>query len=301
MKMAFFPGCLIPVKYPFIELSVRKTLPPLGIEIVDMPGFTCCPDPIHYKAADNMGWLVLAARNLCVAEEAGLDIFTVCSGCTETLSESAWMLNQDEALRKKVNARLKRVGKEYKGTVKVRHVVTVLRDLIGMEKIRSTVTRELSNVMVAIHYGCHLLKPSEFMNVDDPDDPKVMDQLIGVLGGTTCRHGEWYLCCGKACRDQELREKMTSTVIDSIQQMDADCMGMICPSCFSSFDLGQIILSRKLKAAGKEVNMVPPIYYFQLLGLAQGLSPEDVGLDKHKIQPTALLAKLNLLGSEVEA
>lgn len=292
MKFAFFPGCLIPVKYPYMEAAIRKTLPPLGIEIVEVEGFTCCPDPIHYKSADNLGWLTVAARNLCIAEEADLDIFTICSGCTETLSEANYMLKESEDLRSKVNKRLARIGKKYEGKVKVRHLVTVLRDDIGMEKIAATVTHPLKNVMVAIHYGCHLLKPSHFMNVDDPDDPHVMDMLIRAIGGETCRHKEWYLCCGRACQDQELREDMTRTVLDSVKKMEADCMGMICPTCFSSFDLGQIMLARKYKDSPRDQQMISPVYYFQLLGLAQGLSPEEVGLNRHKLKLDSVLQKI---------
>jgi heterodisulfide reductase subunit B len=294
MKMAFFPGCMIPVKYPYMEAAIRKTVPPLGIEIVDVEGFTCCPDPIHFKAADNFGWVTAAARNLCVAEEAGLDIFTICSGCTETLSEASYMLNEDLELRKRVNKRLARIGKHYKGTVKVKHLVTVLRDDIGVEKIKATVKRPLKGVMIAVHYGCHLLKPSTFMKVDDPDDPHVMDLLVRAIGAETCKHKEWYLCCGRACFDQSLREDMTECVINSVKAMNADCMGMICPTCFSSFDLGQIMLARKHKEEDGRGNMIPPVYYFQLLGLAQGLKPEEVGLDRHKIKLDSVLQKMSL-------
>jgi heterodisulfide reductase subunit B len=194
----------------------------------------------------------------------------------------------------KVNNRLSRIGLEYEGRVKVRHLVTVLRDDIGMDKISDTVTRPLKNVMVAIHYGCHLLKPSSFMKVDDPDDPHVMDMLINAIGGTTCKHKEWYLCCGRACQDQGLREDMTRCVLDSVREMDADCMGMICPTCFSSFDLGQIMLARKYKDSAKDQEMIAPVYYFQLLGLAQGLSPEEVGLNRHKIKLTKVLEKAGI-------
>jgi heterodisulfide reductase subunit B len=294
MRLAFFPGCLIPVKYPYMEAAIRKTLPKLGIEIVDLNDFSCCPDPIHYKAADNLGWLTIAARNLCIAEEENLDIFTICSGCTETLSEASYMLSENEELKYEVNKKLARIGKEYKGKVQIRHIVAYLRDEIGVDKITSTVTRPLNNVMVAVHYGCHLLKPSHFMAVDDPDDPHVMDKLINAIGGNTCRHREWYLCCGRACQDQNLREDMTRCVLDSVKEMEADCMGMICPTCFSSFDLGQIMLARKFKDENKYQKMIPPVYYFQLLGLAQGLYPEEVGLNKHKIKMNNVLEKIGL-------
>lgn len=293
MKLAFFPGCMIPVKYPQMEAAIRKTLPNLGIEIVDLDGFSCCPDPIHFKAKDTFQWLVLAARNLSIAEKAGLDIFTICSGCTGTLCEANRMLQNDAGLREKVNVELKKVNRRYDGGIKVRHIVNVMRDTVGIEKVAESVTRPLKDVMVAIHYGCHLLKPRQFMDVDDPDNPKIMDRLIRAIGADTCRHQEWYLCCGKACDSDDLKEQMTDTVLKSIREMDADCMGMICPSCFSSFDLGQLMLRRREKAesGGEAGREVPPVYYFQLLGLAQGFSPEEMGFANHKIKPTALLEK----------
>ena len=101
IKAAFFPGCLIPIKYPHMELAVRNTLPGVGVEIVDLPGFTCCPDPIYFQAGDKLDWLTMAARNLCIAEEAGTDIFTICSGCTSTLCEANHELQADEILKGK--------------------------------------------------------------------------------------------------------------------------------------------------------------------------------------------------------
>ena len=146
-RFAFFPGCMIPVRYPAMEFAVRYTMPKLGIEIVDMPGASCCPDPIYFKAKDKLSWLTVAARNLVIAENMGLDIFTICSGCTATLQEASNLL-KDEKYRKTVNARLAKIGMEYKGTVKVRHVVSMLRDEVGVEKIRETVVRPLTDLKV---------------------------------------------------------------------------------------------------------------------------------------------------------
>lgn len=287
-RVAFFPGCLIPIKYPQLELAVRRTLPAVGVEIVDLDGFTCCPDPIFFKASDKIGWLTLAARNLCVAEEAGLDIFTICSGCTATLSEVSHELNEDPQLRARVNRRLARIGREYRGTVRVRHIVTFLRERIGLDRIRASVTRPLEGVVVALHYGCHLLKPSAIMNVDDPDDPQILEQLVRATGAEVALHSERFLCCGKACVDKNLPEEMTHAVLASIAAEEADCMGLICPSCFSQFDTGQLMIARR---TGQKLN-VAPVYYFQLLGLAQGLSADEVGLTRHKIKPLSLLEKI---------
>ena len=288
MKAIFFPGCLIPVKYPQMELALRRTLPRLGVEIVDLPGLSCCPDPIFFKATDQIGWLTLAARNLSLAEETGLDLFTVCSGCTATLCEASHLLAEDEALRERVNRRLARIGRRYEGRVRVRHVVTLIRERVGIDRVRESVTRPLAGVTVALHYGCHLLKPSTIMRVDDPDDPQILDELVRATGASVVRHTERFLCCGKGCIDATLPETMTHAVLSSIAETGADCMGVVCPTCFSSFDTGQLVIARK---TGEKLD-VPPVYYFQLLGLAQGMSPEELGLTRHHVQPRSLLAKI---------
>ena len=112
MKIIPFWGCMMPLKYPQMELAIRRTLPNLGVELVDVDGFTCCPDPIYFKARDKMKWLTIAARNLAVAEETGLDIVTMCSGCISTLKEAQYLLAEDQALKDEVNKRLKRINKE---------------------------------------------------------------------------------------------------------------------------------------------------------------------------------------------
>lgn len=284
-----FFGCMITVKYPQFEAAVRKTAPPLGIELVDVNGFTCCPDPIFFKASDKLRWLTIAARNLCLVEEKGLDVVTVCSGCTATLAEARHLL-EEEKLRDQVNERLKAINLEYKGTVRVRHLVTVLRDDIGIEKVAETVVRPMEGLRVAIHYGCHLLKPSHVMQVDDPNHPTILEDLIEAVGADPIEHNEKLLCCGKACMDEEIPDEMTRDVVQSILNMDVDCMGLICPTCFDEYDLGQKLLSRKYN---KDFNL-PVIYYFQLLGLAQGLSPRDVGLHRHKIKTDIVLDKLGV-------
>jgi len=280
ISVAPFWGCMIPVKYPQMELSVRKTMEPIDVELVDLDQFTCCPDPIYFKARDKIQWLTIAARNLAVAEEAGLDIVTMCSGCTSTLLEAKFMLAEDSELKNHINEKLKKINKEYKGTVKVKHIVVMLRDDIGIERIKASITRPLTGVKVGIHYGCHLLKPSQIMHIDDADYPSLLENLIQALGATPLTHREKLLCCGKGCMDDEMPLEMTHEVFDSMESVGVDCMGLICPTCFNSFDMGQILIARKMN---REFNL-PVIYFCQLLGLAQGLAPEDVGLHLHRIK-----------------
>ncbi|MFH1866423.1 MAG: CoB--CoM heterodisulfide reductase iron-sulfur subunit B family protein [Candidatus Eisenbacteria bacterium] len=288
MRVTPFYGCMIPIKYPQMEAAFKRTMPALGVDLVDLEGFTCCPDPIFYKSKDVLGWLTIAARNLCIAEEAGTDIVTLCSGCTATLKEAVFLLAEDEELRERVNRRLAKIGKEYKGTTKVEHAVVLIRDELGIERVRESVVRPLDGVKVAIHYGCHLLKPSQIMHVDDADYPSILENLIRATGATPLSHNEELLCCGKGCIDDDMPVDMVYDIFTSIRDSGADCMGLICPTCFSSFDLGQIVVGRK-----KDTRFdIPVIYYFQLLGLAQGLSPEEIGLNLHKVKADRVLSQI---------
>lgn len=288
MKVIPFWGCMIPLKYPQMEKAVRYSLARLDVELEEERRFSCCPDPIYFKAGDKLTWLTIAARNLALAEEKGLDVITMCSGCTSTLCEVNHHLKQDEQLRKKVNQRLKLIGRQFRGTINVRHVVTLLRDEVSFEKIQETVTHPISALKVAIHYGCHLLKPSEIMKVDDPVMPIILEKLFAVTGSVPINHQDYLLCCGKACNDAQLTLNMSHDVFRSVMESGADCLGLICPTCFDSFDVGQLRVSRKF---GKDIQ-VPVFYYFQLLALAQGASLEEVGIQYHKIMPVPFKEKL---------
>lgn len=282
-RFAFFPGCLIPTRYPAMEFAIRSALPSLGLELVDLEGASCCPDPIYFKSKDKLAWLTIAARNLSLAEEQGLDIVTNCSGCTATLSEAAGLL-EDAGLRDPVNARLARIGRRYEGTSRVRHVATLLRDVAGQEAIRRSVVRPLDGLKVAIHYGCHLLKPSRTMRVDDPDDPHILEDLVTALGATPVRHRNWQLCCGKACQPEDLPARMMHDLLSTVARTGADLLCLVCPTCFGQFDHGQLKVARQFDADYH----TPPVYYLQLLAFAQGVAYERLGFERQRLKPEVL-------------
>ncbi len=282
-RFAFFPGCLIPARYPAMEFAIRQTLPKLGIMIADLAGASCCPDPIYFKSKDKMAWLSVAARNLTLAEEQGLDIFTNCSGCTATLSESRHLL-EDQGLRAKVNGRLRKIGKAYTGTTRVRHIATLVRDVAGYDAVRKSVVRPLEGLKVAIHYGCHLLKPSRIMEVDDPNDPTMLENMVRALGATPVRHRNWYLCCGKACQTGDIPDNMMRDLLASVREEHADILCLICPTCFGQFDHGQMKVGQRFE----EDFHLPPVYYFQLLAFAQGVPYEKLGFERQRFKPEVL-------------
>ena len=288
MKYTPFFGCMMATKYPQFEAAVRKSVTKIGMELVDVDGFSCCPDPIYFHASNKMDWYTVAARNISIAEDAGHDIITTCSGCTATLSEANLALKEDSGLKDEINKNLKKIGREFKGTVNVRHAVTVLRDDFGMNRIIETVSRPLNGLKVAVHYGCHLLKPSRVMRVDDPDRPTILENLLKSIGAEPIHHDKTLLCCGRACTTDSIPEHMVMDILENIRAHEADCMGLICPTCFDEFDVGQILLGRKYN---KNFD-IPIVYYFQLLAIAQGFDPRDVGVHLHKVKLDKIMEKV---------
>ncbi len=266
-----------------MEFAIRYCMRNLGVELVDLEGASCCPDPIYFKSKDKLSWLAVAARNLTLAEDLGLDVVTNCSGCTATLSESYHLL-QDEQLRAKVNERLARIGREYRGTSRVRHIVAFVRDEVGYETIRESLVTPLDGLKIAIHYGCHLLKPSKIMQVDDPNNPSVLEKLVSALGAVPVRHRNWYLCCGKACQIGDIPTNMMHGLLGTVNDEQADILCMICPTCFGQFDHGQLKVMKQFD----EEAYTPPIYYFQLLAFAQGVPYEELGIERHRLKPECL-------------
>ena len=133
------------------------------------------------------------------------------------------------------------------------------------------------------------------MQVEDPLFPDILSRLFAVTGATPVEHRETLLCCGKACRDINMSLDMTQAVFQSVRESGADCLGLICPACFDSFDIGQIRVSKKFNMDYQ----IPLVYYFQVLAVAKGAQPEEVGLHYHKIMPKSFLQKFSIQTTEV--
>jgi hypothetical protein len=146
---AFFLGCITPNRYPGIEVASKKVLKEFGINLLDMKGASCCPAPGVFGSFDLATWLTLASRNLVIAEEMNMNIATTCNGCYATLQEANHLLKHDPKLKDRVNDSLAKVGKQYKGTIEVKHIIELLSDEIKFETIQKKVKRPLKGVKVA--------------------------------------------------------------------------------------------------------------------------------------------------------
>ena len=291
MKYALFLGCAIPIKYPGFEAATRLVCERLGIELVDLP-FSCCPPPTSLKLVHYDSWLALAARNLCLAEEAGLNILTLCSGCVNTLKEANLALKQSDSKRRRVNKILEEFNHRFKGTIEVTHILDVLYQDTVVEKIIKETVRDIP-LRVGCHYGCHYFRPPGVMYPGELSDaesyvPVKMDHLLSIIGVEPTEFSRKFLCCGSplgANADPDAGYAIMSTKLALIQERNIQAMSVICPSCFEQFDMGQIVLSRK----NKDRHKIPTFYLTQLVGLALGMTPKQVGLDVHRVKAKKLL------------
>lgn len=296
MRYALYLGCAIPIKYPGFEAATRLVCELLGIELTDLP-FACCPPPTSLKLVHYDSWLALAARNICLAEEAGLDVLTLCSGCVNTLKEANHILKQNEAKRRKVNRVLEEHNHTFKGTSEVTHILDVLYQDAVVEQMIKKQVRDIP-LRVGCHYGCHYFRPPKVMYPGELSDagsyvPVKMDHLLSILGVEPTEYSRKFLCCGSplgANVDQDAGYAITREKLGHLQERNIQAISVICPSCFEQFDMGQIVLSRK----SKDKHKIPSFYLTQLVGLALGMGPKDLGLDVHRVKSKKLLETIGV-------
>ena len=288
---AFFRGCFIPVRLPHLEHVARKVLPAVDVELVDVNGFTCCPEPVGFGIHDKLTWISIAARNICLAEEQGLDIITLCNGCSYTLKQANKTLKEDQELRDKVNEIIAETGHQFKGSVEVKHFMEVFKEDVSEKRLKEAVTTPLNRLRVATHTGCHIVSPSSVMDFDNIYNPTVLDHMVSLLGAVPVDYDLKILCCGWTLMNYGPTEASYSLLGDKFKSMKAggaDCSTVICPQCFYQFDMGQVMASRK---ANLNFNM-PVLYYLQLLGLAMGHSLEEMQYGMHRVKDKNLEDKI---------
>lgn len=288
MKYALFLGCTL-ARARHYEMAVSKVAERLGIELVYLDDFACCGYPM--KSIDFLSAASLAARNLAAAEAADLSIMTLCSACTATLTECNKELEHNNDLRDQVNEKLAAVGVEYKGSVTVKHFARILYEDIGLDRLRDEVKRDLSDFRVACHYGCHYLKPSEIYDgFDDHEFPRSLDDLVNAIGAKAVDYQNKMRCCGGSVLavDEELCLSITQRKLDDIKAAGANCITLVCPFCSIMYDDNQ----RKIESTFDANYGLPVLFYPQILGLAMGLDPRELGLNMNRVKPTELITQM---------
>ena len=285
LKYLFFLGCAIPYRLPSYEVSARKVLKKLGVELVEMPEFNCCGFPLDPVNHDMM--LTFAARNLCLAEQQNLNIMTLCNGCFGILNHVNKELKEDKKIKEKVNGYLKEIGMEFKGTVTVKHLIHVLAEDVGFEKIKTTVKKPLSQLRVAQHTGCHVVRPAKYIGFEDPENPTILKKLIRVTGAKCLDYMDEPECCGAPIVgvNEEIPLQLAREKLDHIRAVGAQAMITCCPYCHIMYDLNQ----PRIERAFNEKFGIPVLHYPQLLGLSMGIAPEELALKELRVNAAEIV------------
>jgi heterodisulfide reductase subunit B len=281
-------GCTIPAREVSYELSARKAFEKLDVELVDLDKTTCCaPPPI--ESIDVKTSLAVAAYNISLGEEQDLDIVALCNGCFQSLAKANALLKGDEHLRKEINKILEEAGKEFRGTIEVKHYLQVLANDVGLAAIKKNITKALS-LKVAPFYGCHVLRPSSLLKFDDVERPRVLDNLVEATGAESVNYSNKLKCCGGLLRGYEddlaleiAREKMIN-----ISNAKADCVVTVCPFCFVALDTGQFQMRSKFN----EDYGIPVLHYPELLCLSMGADAKELAFQTHRTRVEKLLEKI---------
>jgi heterodisulfide reductase subunit B len=293
-EYAFFLGCIAPNRYPGCEAAAIATSRRVGIELLPLKGASCCPAPGAFGSIDLNVWYAMAARNVVLAEQMGKDIALICNGCYKSIYEVNHILKHNDELRDNVNEVLAVTDMEFKGSINVWHLAELYYDekICGVQKIADSVTRPLNGVKVAVHYGCHLMKPAKERHFGDTENPMWIEALVDALGAESVQYRNKMQCCGAGggVRGFDLAHALdiTNEKMINLREVGADALTEVCPFCQLQYDRGQIEIKEKF---GVEYGL-PVLHYNELLGLAQGMSPQELALDLHAIDCTPFLEKI---------
>jgi heterodisulfide reductase subunit B len=290
-EYAMYWGCWVPSRQPSVEAACRKVMDRFEINIRDMEGVSCCPDPVVTERLQREMWLALAARNISIANSMGMELATVCNGCYETFFEAIETLKTDNTLREEVKKVLEKIGKPLPSITSLKHIVEILGQDIGIDQIKNLSANKLSNLNVAVHPGCHLFRAHDREKVQDK--PKLLENIVDATGAKRVDYGIQRFCCGYPHRVVEEEFSLKMMLAQKLERMweeSADCIVVSCPACNIQFEFGQLELKRKYKMSFGEG--IPVIHVVELVALALGIKPEEFGLHTHRGPTKNIIAKL---------
>ncbi|MDP2940869.1 MAG: CoB--CoM heterodisulfide reductase iron-sulfur subunit B family protein [Candidatus Omnitrophota bacterium] len=290
MKYAYFPGCSLHSTAKEYDLSARAVAEALGIELIEIPDWVCCgATPAHLTL--HLLSLALPVKNLLQAKKLGnYEVATCCAACFSRLKIANKFMADDAEHRGKVE---EIVGAKYSGEVKVRHFLDILVNVFGLKNISERAVKKLCGLKVACYYGCLLTRPPEVTQLDDLEDPHLIDDLMKIIGVEPVKWPYKTECCGASfsLTKTDIVLKLSNDILQMAYDEGARAIVVACPLCQSNLDLRQGMINKKYK---KNFNM--PVFYFtQLLGLALGIDPQKLGLEKHIVNPLPLLKEKGIL------
>ncbi len=288
MKVAYWPGCVSRGFTPELHGSMARVAPLLDIELLELDRANCCGAGViaehNQELADTLN-----ARTFALAQQTdGALMMNICSTCQGAQTECQQRLDANAEYRAHVNATLAPEGLRYERGIVNKNFLWLLVEEIGLGELRSRVRRPLTDLRVGPFYGCYVVRPANRLGIDDehPRDT-YLEQVIAALGGTVIDYAGSQKCCGFPIitMNKQASLKQAGTHLGDAQDADADCLVTPCPLCHLNLDLQQPAAA---KVVGRDLGM-PVLHLPQLVGLALGLSPKELGMSKHIVRPTSVI------------
>lgn len=285
MKYTLFLGCNIPARVQQYEASARSVLAGLGVDLKDIKEFNCCGYPL--RNSDFKTFVLFSARNLAMAEKLGLNVLTLCKCCYGSMKMAEYYMEEDSLLKDEVNETLAKEGLEYNGNLEIKHFLSALYSDIGINTLKEKITRSFKDIKIATHYGCHVLRPSNIMQFDNPVSPVIFDRLVELTGAKSI---DWALkleCCGAPVLgiNDDLSMNLTKNKLTDGKRSGADYLCTACPWCHLQFDSVQKMMIEQQRIN----NHLPAILFPQLLGLAMGIDKQALGINMNQIDISAIV------------
>jgi heterodisulfide reductase subunit B len=288
-KIPYFPGCTLSTKAVGFDVAGRASARALGFELAELPEWNCCGATFPL-ATDNELALVGPTRILISAQREGTRLAALCSICYNVLKRTAGFLRENGEKRERINLF---VEEEYRGEVRVLHLLEILRDELGFEALSGRVEKPLEGLRVAPYYGCLLLRPQDEIGLDDPDEPTILHDLLASLGCEVVDFPHKTECCGSYLTVSAVvaAEELAYTILSSAQREGAEMVVTSCPLCQFNLDYRQAEMDRKHPG----FTPLPVLYFTQLLGIALSLDSAEYGFENHYVDPRPLLRQKGLV------
>lgn len=292
----YFPGCSAEATAVGLGVSVQAIAKPLDIELIELEDWTCCGST-PYGSLDKLESILIAARNLALAEKTGLDLVTPCPSCFLTLYQANLYLKEHPHLATQVNEALAVVNLAYHGEVQVRQLIEVLYHEVTPEVIASKVKRPLNGLKVAPYYGCQMVRPD--YGFDNPEFPQSLDRIVKSLGAEAIPYPLKNRCCGGALiiPEEDLALSLIRKLLGNAVENGAQCITTVCPLCQMNLDAYQSSVNTKFKT---NYNL-PVLFTSQLIGLALGIDPIPLGFNTNIVSPRKVLDSISKVRLEAKS
>jgi len=284
-EFAYFPGCSLEKLAVGYHISALETSKKLGFQLNEIEDWNCCGSTTYFHIDELLAY-TLSARNIAIAEKTGLDLVAPCSACYKNMYFAVDHMNTDPDLKDHVNYALEEDNLTFSGQIKVRHLMEIYMEEVGLDVIKSKVTHPLEGMKVAPYYGCQLLRPKK--DHMDIEHPLFFEELLTAIGATPVDYPLKTRCCGGSLiiSSRPAALSMVKNLLQSALEREAVVIATSCPMCQVKLECYQQSVNQEF---GTDYS-IPVLYFTQLIGLAMGISPKKLGIGKELVSALPVLA-----------